>query len=498
MGEYIMTIDAGTASVRAVIYNRKGECVSIAAQEFEQHYPQNGWIEHDANDIWAAACAVIKRSLQQKGLNDSEIKAIGVTNQRETVVVWDKNDGKPIYHAIVWGDRRTADYCEELRRAGHENMIKQKTGLVLDAYFSGTKIKWILDNVDGARSRAEKGDLLFSNIDGWIIWNLTKGSAHVTDYSNASRTLIYNISELKWDKDLLKLFTIPESMLPQVLPSSGHFANTSSTVFSTPIPIEGCIGDQQSATFGQCCFQEGFSKFTYGTAGTMTVNTGGAPIVSKNGMLTTIGWGYGGKVQYLLEGTVYNAGSTIQWLRDEMKFVEESRDSEYFALKAKTVGQVYLIPAFSGFGAPYWDSYARAAILGLSRGSEKNDVIRAALDSLAYQTRDMLDAMNEDLPKPIHLLRVDGGACKNTLMVQFIADVTGIDVERPSDVETTAAGAAYLAGLSIGFWKDLDEITGLRKVDKVFVPEISADRRAELYGGWKRAVNSILSWSKNK
>jgi glycerol kinase len=498
MGEYVMTIDAGTSSVRAVIYNKAGDCVSLAAQEFTQYYPQNGWIEQDANEIWGTTQSVIKKALQQKGIDDSEIKAIGVTNQRETVVIWDKNDGKPVYRAIVWGDRRTADYCEELRKDGHEQMVKDKTGLVMDPYFSGTKIRWILENVDGVRARAERGELLFSNIDGWVVWNLTGGAAHVTDYSNASRTLIYNISELKWDKDLLELFKIPECILPNVQPSSGHFANTACSVFNNRIPIEGIVGDQQSATFGQCCFKEGLSKFTYGTCGTITVNIGEKPVASKNGMLTTIGWGYNGKVEYLLEGTVYNTGSTIQWLRDELQFLEESRDSEYFAEKANTVGQVYLVPVFSGFGAPYWDPYARAAILGISRGSNKNDVIRAALDSMGYQTRDMFVAMNEDLANPIQLLRVDGGACKNNLMTQFASDILGISVERPVDVETTAGGVAYLAGLSIGFWKNLEEITNLRKIDKVFSPQISAAEREELYGGWKRAVNSILYWSKSR
>lgn len=498
MGEYIMTIDAGTSSVRSVIYDRGGECISLAAQEFTQYYPQNGLIEQDANEIWGTAQSVIKKTLQQKGINDDEIKAIGITNQRETVVIWDKYDGKPVYRAIVWGDRRTSDYCKELRKSGCEQMVKEKTGLVMDPYFSATKIRWILDNVDGVRARAERGDLLFSNIDGWIAWNLTCGSAHVTDYSNASRTLIYNINDLKWDKELLELFKIPECMLPKVQPSSGHFANTSNSVFNNEIPIEGIIGDQQSATFGQCCFKEGLSKFTYGTCGTITVNIGEKPAASKNGMLTTIGWGYNNKVEYLLEGTVYNTGSTIQWLRDELQFLEASEDSEYFARKANTIGQVYLVPVFSGFGAPYWDPYARAAIVGISRGSNKNDIIRSALDSMGYQTRDMFDAMNEDLPSPIQLLRVDGGACKNNLMTQFVADILGVDVERPVDVETTAGGVAYLAGLSIGFWEDLDEITKLRKIDKVFSPKISSERRAELYNGWKRAVNSILHWSKNR
>lgn len=497
MSEYILTIDEGTTSARAIVFNHAGECVSVAAKEFTQYYPKSGWLEHDANEIWTTTIEVIKRALQRGNISDSEIKAIGITNQRETTVVWDKNTGKPLYNAIVWADRRTAEYCAALKSKGLEPMVKEKTGLLLDPYFSGTKVRWILDNVEGAQAKAENGELYFSNIDGWIIWNLTNGKAHVTDYSNASRTLMFNINELKWDNELLEMLNVPACMLPEVKPSSGYFA-TATNVFSKEIPITGVAGDQQAATFGQCCFEKGMSKITFGTAGVLTLNIGDKPRASKNGLLTTIGWGLDGKVDYLFEGIVYNAGSSIQWLRDEMRFIEQSSDSEHFAEKVGTSDELYMVPAFTGFAAPYWDPYARGIIVGLTRGTNKNNIIRATSESLGYQTRDLIDALNEDMGEKVQILKVDGGACRNNLITQFTSDIIGIPVERPENVETTAAGAAYLAGLAVGYWKNKEDIVENRKIDKVFNPIIDEIERAKLYKGWKRAVNAALVWSKDR
>jgi glycerol kinase len=497
MEEYVMTIDEGTTSARAIVFNHAGECVSVASQEFTQYYPKSGWLEHDANEIWSTTVFVIKKALEKGNISDSQIKVIGIANQRETTVVWNKNTGKPIYNAIVWADRRTANYCDSLRAKGLDPMVKKKTGLLIDPYFSGTKVRWILDNVEDAQAQAEKGELYFSNIDGWIIWNLTNGKAHVTDYSNASRTLMFNINELKWDTELLQMLNVPAAMLPEVRPSSGYFA-TATNVFSREIPIAGVAGDQQAATFGQCCFEKGMSKMTYGTAGVLTLNIGDKPRASKNGLLTTIGWGLDGKVDYLFEGIVYNAGSSIQWLRDEMKLIEESPDSEYFANKVETSDELYVVPAFTGFAAPYWDAYARGIIVGLTRGTSKNSVIRATTESLGYQTRDLIDALNEDMGEKVQVLKVDGGACRNNLISQFTSDIIGIPVERPENVETTAAGSAYLAGLAVGYWKDKDDIVKNRKINKVFQPRIDEEKRARLYKGWKRGVNAALAWSKDR
>ncbi|AKA67961.1 glycerol kinase GlpK [Clostridium scatologenes] len=497
MGEYILTIDEGTTSARAIVLNHEGECISIADKEFNQYYPKSGWLEHDANEIWTTTIEVIKKALQSGNISDSEIKAIGITNQRETTVVWDKNTGKPLYNAIVWADRRTAEYCADLKSKGFESMVKEKTGLLLDPYFSGTKVRWILDNVEGAQAKAENGELYFSNIDGWIIWNLTNGKIHVTDYSNASRTLLFNINELKWDDELLKMLNIPTSMLPEVKPSSGYFA-TATNIFSKVIPITGVAGDQQAATFGQCCFKKGMSKITFGTAGVLTLNIGNKPKISKNGLLTTIGWGLDGKVDYLFEGTVYNAGSSIQWLRDEMGFIEESSDSEHFAEKVHTSEELYVVPAFTGFAAPYWDPYARGVIVGITRGTNKNNIVRATSESLGYQTRDLIDALNEDMGEKVQVLKVDGGACRNNLITQFTSDIIGIPVERPENVETTAAGAAYLAGLAVGYWESEEDIACHRKIEKVFKPIIDENERSKLYKGWKRAVNAALVWSKDR
>lgn len=411
--------------------------------------------------------------------------------------MWDKNTGKPLYNAIVWADRRTAEYCSDLKDKGFEQMVIEKTGLLLDPYFSGTKVRWILDNVEGAQAKAENGELYFSNMDGWLIWNLTNGKCHVTDYSNASRTLMFNIKELKWDKELLEMLNVPECMLPEVKPSSGYFA-TATSIFSKEIPITGVAGDQQAATFGQCCFQKGMSKFTFGTAGVLTMNIGDKPIASKNGLLTTIGWGLDGKVEYLLEGIVYNAGSSIQWLRDQMKLIEQSSDSEYFSCKVDTSDELYVVPAFTGFAAPYWDPFARGIIVGISRGTDKNNIVRATLESIGYQTRDLVDALNEDMGEKVKLLKVDGGACRNNLIDQFTSDILGIPVERPDNVETTAAGAAYLAGLAVGYWKNEQDIIRNCKINKIFNPAIDETRRSKLYKGWKRAVNVALAWSKDR
>lgn len=499
MEEYIMTIDEGTTSARAVLFNKDSEIIAICAKEFAQYYPQPGWVEQDPKEIWLTTKEVINRVVLQAGIDPRQIKAAGITNQRETVVVYDKNTGEPVYNAIGWADRRTAPYCDELKAAGKEQMFIDKTGLLIDGYFSGTEIKWILDNVPGAREKAEAGDLYFSNIDGWIMYKLTEGKCHLTDYSNASRTQLFNIHTLEWDDDMLELFNIPKSMCPTALPSSGHFCTIERKDFfgGVAVPITGCIGDQQSATFGQCCFEPGMCKMTYGTAGCMLMNIGEEPIPSKNDLLLTIGWGLDGKVEYIYEGTVYNAGSSIQWLRDEMDMIDSTPDSEYYVAKSELPrGYVYVVPAFSGLGAPWYDSYARATIFGLHRGANKYDVIKATLDSLGYQTRDIANAMAKDAGAPIKLLRIDGGAANNNIVAQFVADILGADAERPVSVETTAAGAAYLAGLAVGFWKSKEEILACRKIDRLFHPEMPEEEREELYAGWVNCVESLMTWSK--
>ena len=447
-----------------------------------------------------ATVEVIEKAMKKSNIKEEEIIAIGITNQRETTVVWDKNTGEPVYNAIVWQDRRTAEYCDELKAAdpGNEAMVRNKTGLLIDSYFSGTKVKWVLDNVDGARERAENGDLIFGNVDTWIMWNLTGGKTHATDYSNASRTLMFNIHELKWDEELLKVLGVPMSMLPKVQESCGLFGVTSK-IFKREIPITGDAGDQQAATFGQCCFKKGTAKFTYGTAGVMTVNIGEKPFLSDNGLITTIGWGINGKVEYLLEAIVFSAGSAIEWLREEMDMLDESPDSEYFALKVRKCNcGVYIIPAFTGLGAPYWNSYARATMFGIERGTTKNNIIRATLESLSYQTRDMFDAFAEDLGERLSMLKVDGGASNNNLLMQFTADIVNVDVERPDNAETTAAGAAYLAGLAVGFWKSQEEIVQKRTVDRIFKPQMEESQREDLYKGWKRAMRATLAWANDK
>lgn len=493
--KYIMALDQGTTSSRAIIFNHEGEIVQVAQKEFTQYYPKPGWVEHDPMEIWGTQSGVLREVLETAGIRPQEIAAIGITNQRETTVVWDKNTGRPIYNAIVWQCRRTANICDELKAKGLEYYIRENTGLVIDAYFSGTKIKWILDNIEGAREKAEKGDLLFGNIDTWLIWNLTRGRVHVTDYSNASRTMIYNIKELKWDEKLLEELDIPAAMLPEVRLSSEVYGVTDSkTLGGAEIPIAGIAGDQQAALFGQACFQPGMAKNTYGTGCFMLMNTGEEAVTSKNGLLTTIAWGVDGKVEYALEGSIFVAGAVIQWLRDELHLITHAKDSEYFASQEEDNNGVYLVPAFVGLGAPYWDMYARGTIVGLTRGANSNHIIRAALESIAYQTRDVLEAMQEDSGIALQELRVDGGAVANNFLMQFQSDILGVPVHRPEVIETTALGAAYLAGLAVDFWHDKDEIDKRWSVDRIFESQMEETEKEELYKGWKKAVERSRSW----
>jgi len=495
MKKYILALDQGTTSSRAIVFDKDGMIVGTSQKEFTQFYPKAGWVEHDAMEIWGTQSGVAREVLEKTGVRPEEVAAIGITNQRETTVVWDKNTGKPIYNAIVWQCRRTAAICDELKAKGLEASIKEKTGLVVDAYFSGTKVKWILDNVEGAREKAENGELLFGNIDTWLIWNLTRGKVHVTDYSNASRTMLYNIGELKWDDKILQALNIPKSMLPEVRPSSEVYGHTDPKTFGgAEIPISGVAGDQQAALFGQACFKPGTAKNTYGTGCFMLMNTGEKMIPSKNGLLTTIAWGIDGKVEYALEGSIFIAGAAIQWLRDELKIISDAADSEYFATKVEDTNGVYLVPAFAGLGAPYWDMYARGAIVGLTRGANKNHIIRATLESLAYQTRDVLDAMQEDSGLKLERLQVDGGATANNFLMQFQSDILGTDVVRPKVTETTALGAAYLAGLAVGFWENKEEILESFAVDRQFKAEMPAELKEEKYAGWKRAVERSMKW----
>lgn len=493
--KYVIALDQGTTSSRAIIFDRDGQIVKVAQSEFTQYYPKPGWVEHDPMEIWGTQSGVLRQALESAGIRPQEIAAIGITNQRETTVVWDKNTGKPIYNAIVWQCRRTANICDELKARGLEDYVRENTGLVIDAYFSGTKIKWILDNVEGAREKAERGELLFGNIDTWLIWNLTRGKVHVTDYSNASRTMIFNIKELKWDERMLEELKIPASMLPEVRPSSEIYGVTDpQTLGGAEIPIAGIAGDQQAALFGQACFQAGMAKNTYGTGCFMLMNTGEEAVTSKNGLLTTIAWGVDGKVEYALEGSIFVAGAVVQWLRDELKIIHDAKDSEYFATQVEDNNGVYLVPAFVGLGAPYWDMYARGTIVGLTRGANRNHIIRAALESIAYQTRDVLEAMQEDSGIDLQTLRVDGGAVANDFLMQFQSDILGVPVHRPEVIETTALGAAYLAGLAVGFWSGKDEISKKWNVNRIFEVEMEEERREELYKGWKRAVERSLKW----
>ncbi|HHV65717.1 MAG TPA: glycerol kinase GlpK [Peptococcaceae bacterium] len=495
MKKYVLAIDQGTTSCRAILVDKNSNIVGIAQKEFTQYYPHPGWVEHDPEEIWSTQIGVIAELFARYNINIQDIAAIGITNQRETTVVWDKKTGNPIHNAIVWQCRRTTRICDELKAKGLSDKIKEKTGLVLDAYFSGTKIKWILDNVEGAREKAERGELLFGTIDTWLVWKLTDGKTHVTDYSNASRTLLFNIKELKWDEELLQELNIPSSLLPEVKPSSCIYGKTDKRVFfGHEVPIAGIAGDQQAALFGQTCFEAGMSKNTYGTGCFMLMNTGQKLYNSKAGLLTTIAWGIDGKVNYALEGSIFIAGAVIQWLRDELKLIETAADSEYFASKVKDNGGVYLVPAFTGLGAPHWDMRARGAILGLTRGISKNHIIRAALEAIAYQTKDVLTAMENDSGLKLKVLKVDGGAVVNNLLMQFQADILGVTVERSNCTETTALGASYLAGLATGFWSGQDELAERYSVGHRFVPQMPEEVRDKFYRGWQKAVSRAKEW----
>ena len=496
MAKYIMALDQGTTSSRCILFDKAGNICSVAQKEFTQIYPKPGWVEHDAMEIWATQIGVAQEALAKIGATAEDIAGIGITNQRETTVVWDKNTGIPVYNAIVWQCRRTAEYCDTLVADGWTEKVRNKCGVVVDAYFSGTKIRWILENVPGAREKAEAGDLLFGNIDTWLIWNLTKGKVHVTDYSNASRTMLSNIFDLKWDEELLELMGIPASMLPEVKPSSCVYGETDASVFGAPVKIAGAAGDQQAALFGQACFEPGMAKNTYGTGCFMLMNIGEKPIYPNNGLLTTIAWGLDGKVEYALEGSVFVAGAAIQWLRDEVKLVDASPDSEYYATKVKDTNGCYVVPAFTGLGAPYWDPYARGAITGLTRGVNKAHIIRATLESLAFQTNDVLAAMEEGSGVKLNALKVDGGACKNNFLMQFQSDIINAPVHRPVCVETTAMGASYLAGLAVGYWTSKDDVIKNWAIDREFVPEMDDATRAKEVKGWKKAVNSTFGWAK--
>ena len=490
-----MALDAGTTSNRCILFNEKGEAVSVAQKEFKQYYPQAGWVEHDANEIWATQLGVAGEALARIGAKAEEVAAIGITNQRETTIVWDAKTGEPICHAIVWQCRRTSQMCDELKARGLSDMIRKKTGLLPDAYFSATKLKWILDNVPDARRRANAGELLFGTVDSWLIWKLSGGRLHVTDMSNASRTMLFNIHTLDWDDEILNLLDIPRCMLPEVKNSSEVYGMCDARNFGGEIPIAGVAGDQQSALFGQCCFGEGEAKNTYGTGCFLLMNTGKRPIESNNGLVTTIAWGMDGKPTYALEGSVFVAGAAIQWLRDELKLIDSAPDSEYHAKKVKDNGGVYVVPAFVGLGAPYWDQYARGAIFGLTRGSNKDHIIRATLESLAYQTCEVLQAMQEDAGIALEALKADGGASNNDFLMQFQADMIGADVIRPASVETTALGAAYLAGLAVGFWKSMNELKTMQNKSVAFSPDCPKERRNALLSGWKRAVRAARAWA---
>lgn len=495
MVKYVMALDQGTTSSRCILFNEKGLIVSVAQKEFRQIYPNAGWVEHDAMEIWGTQLGVAQEAMAKVHASAADIAAIGITNQRETTVVWNKNTGIPVYNAIVWQCRRTAPMCDALKEKGFDVKLKEKTGLILDAYFSGTKVKWILDNVEGAREEAEKGNLIFGTIDTWLIWNLTKGKSHVTDYSNASRTLLFNIHDLKWDDEILAELNIPKSMLAEVKPSSCVYGYTDSSIFGTEIPIAGAAGDQQAALFGQTCYASGNAKNTYGTGCFMLMNTGEKAFTSKNGLLTTIAWGIDGKVEYALEGSIFIAGAAIQWLRDELKIIDNAALSEAYAASVPDSNGVYVVPAFVGLGAPYWDQYARGAIFGLTRGAKKEHLIRATLESLAYQTYDVLKAMQEDSGIELTALKVDGGACANNFLMQFQADILDVQVQRPEVIETTALGAAYLAGLAVGYWKNKEEVSRNWAISRTFTPNMEGEKREELLKGWHEAVKRSMNWA---
>lgn len=498
MGKYIMALDAGTTSNRCILFNKKGEMCSVAQKEFTQYFPKPGWVEHDADEIWSTQLGVAVEAMNLVGAEAEDIAAIGITNQRETAIVWDKETGVPIYHAIVWQCRRTSEYCDSLKEKGLEEIFRKKTGLVIDAYFSATKVKWILDNVEGAREKAEKGQLLFGTVETWLIWKLTKGRVHVTDYSNAARTMMFNINTLTWDEDILRELDIPQSMLPEVKPSSCVYGEADSSFLGGAIPIAGAAGDQQAALFGQTCFTAGEAKNTYGTGCFLLMNTGEKPVFSSNGLVTTIAWGLDGKVNYALEGSIFVAGASVQWLRDEMRLIDSAADSEYMAKKVKDTNGCYVVPAFTGLGAPYWDQYARGTIVGITRGVNKYHIIRATLDSIAYQVQDVLEAMKADSGITLSSLKVDGGASANDFLMQTQADIIGAPVNRPVCVETTAMGAAYLAGLAVGYWASKEDVIKNWEINRTFTPEVSQEEREDRIRGWKKAVKYAYGWAKEE
>ena len=496
MSKYIMALDAGTTSNRCILFNKKGQIISVAQKEFTQYFPKPGWVEHDANEIWSSQLGVAVEAMAKIDATANDIAAIGITNQRETTIVWDKNTGEPIYNAIVWQCRRTSQYCDKLKEKGLTEKFREKTGLIVDAYFSGTKLKWILDNVEGAREKAENGDLLFGPVETWLIWKLTKGKVHVTDYSNASRTLLFNIKELKWDDEILAELNIPKCILPEVKQSSEIYGYCDHSFLGGEIPISGAAGDQQAALFGQTCFNAGEAKNTFGTGCFMLMNTGETPVYSENGLVTTIAWGLDGKVNYALEGSIFVAGAAIQWLRDELRIIESAADSEHMANMVEDTNGCYVVPAFTGLGAPHWDQYARGAIVGLTRGVNKYHIVRATLESLAFQVNDVLEAMKVDSKIELESLKVDGGASQNNLLMQMQSDIINAPVKRPRCVETTAMGAAYLAGLAVGYWKSKEEVIKNWEIDKVFTPQICEENRTKKIKGWHKAVGCSYGWAK--
>lgn len=497
MGKYVMAFDAGTTSSRTILFDQDGKVASLAQKDFTQYFPKPGYVEHDAKEIWSTQIGTAVEAMTKIGASAKDIVSIGITNQRETTVVWDKNTGEPIYNAIVWQCRRTSSYCDKLTEEGYVDMFRDKTGLVIDAYFSATKIKWILDNVEGAREKANKGELLFGTIDSWLIWNLTAGKLHITDYSNASRTMLFNIHDLKWDEEILKILDIPMSMLPEVKDSSELYGDTDIKYFGDKIPVTAAIGDQQAALFGQNCFEKNDAKNTYGTGAFLLMNTGEEAQKSDNGLVTTIAWSIDGKVNYALEGSIFVAGSALQWLRDELRIIDSVEDSAYMASKVDDTNDCYVIPAFTGLGAPYWDQYARGSIVGLTRGVNKYHIIRATLESIAYLSNDILLAMSSDSSGKIKTLKIDGGASKNDFLMQFQADILNVDVIRKEQTESTALGAALLSGLAVGFFKDLEDLKKKNKVDKIFKPNMSDERRKELLKKWHKAINYAKDWAKN-
>lgn len=498
MAKYIMALDAGTTSNRCILFNEKGEVCSVAQKEFTQYFPKPGWVEHDADEIWSSQLGVAVEAMSKIGAVAADIAAIGITNQRETAIVWDKKTGAPVYHAIVWQCRRTSEYCDTLKNKGLTEVYRKKTGLIIDAYFSATKIKWILDNVEGARERAEQGELLFGTVETWLIWKLTKGLVHVTDYSNASRTMLFNIKDLKWDEEILEELQIPVNMLPKPVPSSCVYGMADASYFGGEIPIAGAAGDQQAALFGQTCFTAGEAKNTYGTGCFMLMNTGETPVFSSNGLVTTIAWGLNGTVNYALEGSIFVAGAAIQWLRDELHLIDSASDSEYMAGKVNDTNGCYVVPAFTGLGAPYWDQYARGSIVGITRGVNKYHIIRATLEYLAYQVNDVLKAMEADSGIEVRALKVDGGASANNFLMQFQSDIIGAPVHRPDCVETTAMGAAYLAGLAVDYWKNKESVIQNWQVDRVFKPGMPEEERLKKIKGWDKAVKYAFGWAKEE